>query len=99
MEKCVCEKCKTRPRTDEEKSKLVGRLNRIAGQINGVKNMIETDRYCDDVLIQLSAIDKAVKSISTLILEEHMRTCIVDQLKEGKTEAVDEIVGLFRRFQ
>ena len=99
MEKCVCEKCKTRPRTAEEKSKLVGRLNRIAGQINGVKNMIETDRYCDDVLIQLSAIDKAVKSISTLILEEHMRTCIVDQLKEGKTEVVDEIVELFRRFQ
>lgn len=99
MQESNCEKCKTRPRTAAEKAKLIGRLNRIGGQITGVKNMIETDRYCDDVLIQLSAVDKAVKSLASIILEEHMRTCIVDKLLQGETQVVDEIVDLFRRFQ
>ena len=59
-------------RTTDEKKKLINRLNRISGQIDGVKKMIEDDRYCDDILTQLSAIEKAVKSLSSVILERHM---------------------------
>ena len=99
MENCACERCKLTPRATDEKAKLTGRLNRISGQLNGVKKMIEDDRYCEDVLIQLSAIDKAVKSLAAVILEEHMRTCITDKMLNGDINAVDEIVNLFRRFQ
>lgn len=59
-------------RTADEKKKLINRLNRISGQIDGVKKMIEDNRYCDDILTQLSAIEKAVKSLSSVILERHM---------------------------
>ena len=67
--------------------------------MNGVKSMIENDRYCDDVLIQLSAIDKSIKSLANVILDEHIHTCLLKDIKEGKEESLDEIVELFRRFQ
>ena len=63
-------------RSEVEKKQLRNRLNRISGQIDGVKRMIEDDRYCNDILIQLSAIEKAVKSLSSVVLEKHMYSCI-----------------------
>lgn len=86
-------------RSEEDKKKISNRLNRIEGQIKGVKKMIEENRYCDDVLIQLSAIDKAIKSLANTILENHMYTCIADELEQGNLEIIDEVVQLFRRFQ
>lgn len=87
------------PRTDEEKKIILNRLSRIAGQINGIAKMIETDRYCYDILIQLSAIDKAVKSVANVILDAHMRACLVKDIQEGKLESIEEIVNLFKIFQ
>ncbi len=98
MEHTCCEH-KTKVRTEEEKRAIVSRLNRIAGQMNGVKRMIEEDRYCDDVLIQLSAIDKSIKSLANLILDSHMHTCLIENIRAGNLDAVDEIVELFKRFQ
>lgn len=98
MAECTCCKKKTVPRTEKEKSALIGRLNRISGQINGVSKMIENDRYCDDVLIQLAAVYKSIKSVSAVILEEHMKSCVVESVKRGETEAIDEIIDLFRKF-
>lgn len=98
MENCCC-KTKTKVRTEEEKKKIVSRLNRIAGQIGGVKKMIEEDRYCDDVLIQLAAVDKSVKSLAAVILESHMHSCLIENIKEGNLAVVDEVVDLFKRFQ
>ena len=60
--------------------------------------MIEEDRYCDDVLIQLAAVDKAVKGLAALVLEKHMHSCIIESVQKGDTAVVDEIVELFRRF-
>ncbi len=97
QENCNCRK--TKQRTEEEKKTIISRLNRIAGQVNGVKKMIEEDRYCDDVLIQLSAIDQSVKSLANVILDAHMHTCLIENIQKGNTEAVDEIVDLFKRFQ
>ena len=91
-----CEKKKIR--TEEEKKALNVRINKIMGQMNGIKKMIDEDRYCDDILIQLSAIDKSIKSLSTLILDNHMRTCLVKSIQNGDTSVVDEIVDLFKRF-
>ncbi len=91
--------CKMKKRTTEEKSKLISRTNRIIGQMNGINKMIEDDRYCDDILIQLSAIDKAIKSLANELLNNHIHTCVVKDIKEGNLEVLDEIVDLFRRFQ
>ena len=101
MEKeiCCCNKTKNKPRTESEKKALRSRVNRIAGQLTGINKMIDEDRYCDDVLTQLSAIDKAVRSLMTIILEDHMRTCITENILNGNGDAVDEVVELFRRFQ
>ncbi len=95
---CCC-KTRTKMRTPEEKHAIDVRLNRIIGQLNGIKNMIEQDRYCDDVLVQLSAVDKSVKGLANLILEAHMHTCLIENVQAGNTEVVDEIVDLFKRFQ
>ena len=98
MEKCCCEHRST-VRDEEEKRALKSRLNRIAGQVNGVKKMIEEDRYCDDVLIQLAAIDKSVRSLAAVILERHVHSCLIEDIRSGNLSAVDEIVDLFKRFQ
>lgn len=84
-------------RTDEEKKKIIHRLNRISGQVNGVKKMIEEDRYCGDVLTQLSAVEKAVQSLSSVILERHMYSCIKKEVEYGNSEVLDEVMELFRR--
>ena len=97
-EKECCKNKKT-VRSDAEKKIINNRLNRIEGQVRGVKKMIEEDRYCDDVLIQLSAIDKSVKSLANHILENHMQTCVLNDLENGKYEIIDQVVNLFRRFQ
>ena len=97
-EKECCKNKKT-VRSDAEKKIINNRLNRIEGQVRGVKKMIEEDRYCDDVLIQLSAIDKSVKSLANHILENHMQTCVLKDLENGNYEIIDEVVNLFRRFQ
>lgn len=86
-------------RNEEEKKKLLRRLRKIEGQVRGISKMIEEDRYCDDVLIQLSSIDQSIKSLANLILENHMYTCIAKEFEKGNTEVIDEIISLFRRFQ
>ena len=85
-------------RTEDEKKQLIHRLNRISGQVEGIKKMIEEDRYCDDVLTQLLAVDRAVKSLSSVILEKHMYSCIKKEVSEGNLEVVDEVMQLFRRY-
>lgn len=97
MEKNCCEK-KTY-RNDEEKKIVTNRLSRIEGQIKGIKKMIAEDRYCDDVLIQLSAVDKSIKSLANHILENHMYHCVLNDIERGNLEIIDEVINLFRRFQ
>ncbi len=94
-----CCNCKRTLRSEEEKKALKSRLNRISGQISGVSKMLDEDRYCDDILIQLSAIDSAVKSLANTIVERHMNTCVVREIKNGNTEIIQEVVNLFKRFQ
>ena len=98
METC-CKKKKETPRDEASKKAIISRLNRLTGQMNGVKKMIEEDRYCDDILIQLSAIDKSIKSLANIILDDHMHSCLIEKIKKEEYEAIDEIVDLFKRFQ
>lgn len=98
MKKCCCSD-KVKLRSDEEKKNLIHRIHRIEGQVRGIEKMIEDDRYCDDILIQLSAIDKSIKGLANVLLDAHMHTCLIENIRNGNTEIVDEIVDLFRRFQ
>lgn len=93
------EKYKKTKRSDEDKNKLVTRINKLIGQMNGIKKMIEDDSYCDDILIQLSAIDKSIKSLANVILDNHMHTCLIENIENGNYEVINEIIDLFKRFQ
>lgn len=90
-------KVKLKHRSVEEKSSLIKRLNVIEGQVRGVKQMIEEDRYCDDVLIQISAIQSSLKSLGNAILKNHLSTCVVEEIKNDKLEVIDDIIDLFGR--
>ena len=85
-------------RTDDEKKLIINRLNRISGQINGITKMIENDAYCNDVLVQLSAVKNSVKSLSSLILENHLYMCVTRDLENGDFDTIDELISLFKRF-
>lgn len=89
---------KETPRDEEFKIGLQRRLNRAIGQLGGVKAMIDDNRYCGDVLLQLAAAEKAVHRVSELLLENHMHTCVAEQLRNGNDEIVDEAMDLIRKF-
>jgi len=79
-------------RTLKLKKSLVTRLNRVEGQIRGIKGMIEKDCYCDDVLNQIAAVTAAMNGISKLVLENHIRNCVVDKIKEDEIGIVEELI-------
>lgn len=81
-----------------EKKTIINRLNRIKGQIDGVKKMVDEDKYCNDIMIQLSAIEKAINSLSNHILENHLYSCVSKDLENGNLEVIDELISLFKRF-
>ena len=96
MDNNCCNK-KTK-RSPEEKKLIINRLNRIGGQINGISKMIENDAYCNDILVQLTAVKNSVKSLSTHILENHLYTCVPKELENGDFDTIDELISLFKRF-
>ena len=93
---CSC-RFKDKPRSEELQANLKARLNRIAGQVNGVKNMIDDNRYCGDILVQLSAIESALKSVERLVLQNHLETCVVDEIRSGNDDIVQEAMDLIKR--
>lgn len=89
---------KQTPRSAEFQADLKKRLNRAIGQLNGVKDMLDDNRYCGDVLIQLAAAESAVHNVSALLLQDHLETCVVEQIQSGNTEVIDEAMQLIKRF-
>ncbi len=96
-ENCSCCSDRKKNRSPEEKKKLMNRLKRIEGQVRGLEKMIEADAYCPDVLIQASAINSAMNGFSKELLASHLRSCVVEDIRSGKDEAVDELVELLRK--
>lgn len=78
--------------SDEMKSNMIRRLNRVEGQIRGIKGMIEKDTYCDDVLNQIAAAQSALNSVGRLLLEGHMKSCVVERIEAGENEVIDELL-------
>ena len=85
-------------RNDEEKKQLLSRINRISGQVNGIKKMIEDDDYCNDILIQLISAEKSLKSLANIMFENHVYRCVSNDLEKGNLEVIDELTSLFKRF-
>lgn len=79
--------------TKKTKKNLMTRLNRIEGQIRGVKRMIENDVYCDDILNQIAAVQSALNGVSKILLEGHMRSCVVERIQEGDEAVIDELLS------
>ena len=93
------ETAKTTHRSEKEKDKLINRLKRIEGQVRGIQNMIETDRYCVDILTQVSAINAALKKVSLQLLENHTNHCVSNAIQNGEGEAaIQELMDVFERF-
>jgi len=93
-----CGKCpKSKHRTNEEKDRLKKRLSTLEGQIRGISQMINDDRYCNDVLIQISAVNNSLKSLGNSILKSHMDSCMVKEIQEGNIEITNDIMELFKR--
>lgn len=94
MDKEKCCHCSQRKkeRSPEEYKKLIHRLNRIEGQIRGIKGMVENNAYCPDILIQSAAVNAAINAFNKELLANHIRTCVADDIRNGKDEAIDELV-------
>ena len=96
-EPCCCCAHKTKHRSEEEYKSLVHRLNRIEGQIRGIKGMLEKDAYCPEILVQVSAVNAALNSFNKVLLANHIRTCVADGIRAGNDEVVDELLKTLQK--
>ena len=94
-ERCDC--CRTKERSEEEYRCLINRLNRIEGQIRGIKGMVEKSAYCVDILTQVAAANAALNSFSKELLANHIRTCVADDIRSGRDEKMDELVNTLQK--
>ncbi len=87
------------PRDEKELKQLQNRLHRMVGQLNGIEKMLEENRYCKDVLIQIAAVEKALQSFGYTILQDHLETCVIDEIKAGDTEVMEEVMDLVKKLK
>lgn len=92
---CCCHKSKER--SEKEYKDLIHRLNRIEGQIRGIRGMVEKDAYCTDILVQVAAANAALNSFNKVLLANHIKTCVTQDIKAGKEETVDELVTTLQK--
>lgn len=88
---------RTKVRGEEEYKDLINRLNRIEGQVRGVQKMVENDIYCVDILTQVSAIHAALNSFNKVLLANHIRTCVAEDIRAGRDEVIDELVATVQK--
>ena len=96
--KCDCTCCERKKNRDEKEYKdLMNRLSRIEGQVRGIKGMLEKDAYCPEILVQVSAVNAALNSFNKALLANHIRTCVADDIRDGKDETIDELVKVLQK--
>ena len=88
---------KTKERTEEEYKRLINSLNRIEGQVRGIKGMVEKNAYCVDIMIQVSAVNSALNAFNKELLSNHIKTCVADDIREGKDETIDELLDTLKK--
>ena len=96
QKECCCSH-KTKERTEKEYKDLINRLSRIEGQVRGIRKMVESDCYCPDILVQVSAVNAALNSFSKELLATHIRTCVADGIRRGDDEVIDELVTTLQK--
>lgn len=96
QKECCCSH-KTKERTEKEYKDLMNRLSRIEGQVRGIRKMVESDCYCPDILIQVSAVNAALNSFNKVLLANHIRTCVAEDIREGNDETIDELVVVLQK--
>lgn len=96
-----CPACRHKhtPRSEESLRALQNRLNRIVGQLNGIKNMLDDNRYCGDILTQVAAASRALQSFGYSILQQHMESCMVEEIQSGNLQIIDEAVTLIKKLK
>ena len=101
MEKKSCCAChqKAKPRSEKELKQLKNRLSRINGQLNGISKMLDENRYCGDILIQVAAVESALQAFGYQVLKTHMETCVTEEIQNGNLKVVDETVELIRKLK
>ena len=92
---CTCHK--TKERSEKEYKDLIHRLNRIEGQVRGIKGMVEKDAYCTDILTQVAAVSAALNSFNKVLLANHIKTCVTQDIREGREDTVDELVATLQK--
>lgn len=94
-----CEGCvhRKKQRSQKELKDLLNRLSRIEGQVRGIKGMVEKEAYCTDILVQVAAVNAALNSFSRVLLADHIKTCVTQDIKEGKEETVDELIETLKK--
>ena len=97
MEKECCCTHKTKERGEAEYRSLLNRLSRIEGQIRGIRNMVDESAYCTDILVQVSAVTAALNAFNKELLANHIKTCVAEDIKNGKDETVDELVATLQK--
>ena len=98
-QKPACCRYKHTPRSEEAKKKLINRLNRVIGQLGGIRKMVEEDRYCGDILMQVAAVESALQALGYVMLQDHMETCVVEEIQNGNTAIVDEAIELVKKLK
>lgn len=88
---------KTKERSEKEYKDLIHRLNRIEGQIRGIRGMVEKDCYCTDILVQVAAANAALNSFNKVLLANHIRTCVSQDIRDGHEETIDELVAILQK--
>lgn len=94
-EKCCCHK--TKERSEKELKDLLNRLSRIEGQIRGIRGMVERDAYCTDILTQVTAANAALNGFTKVLLANHIKTCVAQDIREGRDETIDELVETLKK--
>lgn len=98
MDNIKCEHyARTKQRSDKEYKSLINRLSRIEGQIRGIKGMVEKNAYCTDIIIQVAAVNAALNSFNRELFSTHIKTCVVNDIKQGNEETIDELVLLIQK--
>lgn len=95
----MCRHTKATPRPAMLRRTLQSRLNRAIGQMNGIKKMIDENRYCGDVLMQISAVESALKAIGNIIMQDHLHTCVAERVREGDESVLDEAMELMKKLK
>lgn len=96
-QKWECCSNKTKERSEQEYKDLLHRLNRIEGQVRGIKGMVERGAYCTDILVQVAAVNAALNSFNRVLLANHIKTCVIEDIKEGREETVEELLATLQK--